>query len=411
MTILEQNQEIINTSVSILGNQGIDLTDANQIKNQTNLLDNIKSKNSEVNYYTKDYNTLAKIYNTQIDIKDKNDFLIQNIENKINKNENELLNIEKKIINKNKLIDINEESLKKKEIQIHCIQIFFLFLFLLIFPVIALMSKSISKITFMSLIFLLIVLYIVYLVWYINRRSVKRFRDQRDTKFNKGVYYVKKKLNELDDNISEYASKILNEDCGCDDTDKPDDDESNDAEYVSTTDGLVQRVNTSLYYDDGTGPKQQIIPVPKAKRGKNFVIDWESGRDYGSSTGKPNQRNKFYYDPDPRWPNTGLPKGSMLVESMSDMCSQNVPPNDFIVEIYSLIMRESIPRDKLEYYQSMRLSKYNDFKTDDDRKNFVTDLFNTQEFKHKFKNPMNWVKVNDKPYVEQNLYQSITTGL
>lgn len=409
MSISEKNQDVINTTVTILGNQGIDLTDANKIENQTTLLNNIKSKNSEVINYTDDYNTLAKIYNTQIDIKDKNDSLIQNIENKINKNKNELLNIEKKIINKNKLIDINEDSLKQKEIYIHGLQMFFIFLFLLIFPIIAYISKSISQITLMSFIFLLIVIYIVYLIWYINRKSVRRFRDEKDTKFNKGVYYVKKQLNELDENLSAYASKILNEDCGCEQ--EKEKEEDNDAEFVTTTNGLVQRINTNLYYDDGTGPKQQINPVPKVMKGNNFVIEWESGKDYGSSVGKPNQRNKFYYDPDPRWPNTGLPKGSILVENMTNICSENLPPNDFLVEMYSLIMRESIPRDKLEYYQGIRLSKYNNFKTDNDRKNFVTDLFNTEEFKHKFKNPMNWVKVNDKPFVEQNIYKSLTTGL
>jgi uncharacterized membrane protein len=403
------NNDVIDLSIKILSDQGIDLTDANQIENQRTLLNNINSKNSLLRNNVNDYNTLAKIYNTQIDIKDKNDLLIQNIENKINKNENELLNIEKKIINKNKLIDINEESLKKKEIYIHCIQIFFVFLFLLIFPVIAFISKSISQITFMSLIFLLIVIYVLYLIWYINRKSVRRFRDKRDTKFNKGVYYVKKKLNDLDENISKYASKILNEDCGCEEKDEVSED--TDGQFVSTTNGLVQRINTNLYYDDGTGPKQQIIPVPKAKRGKNFVIEWESGRDYGSSQGRPNQRNKLYYDPDPRWPNTGLPKGSILVESLSNLCDQNLPPNDFLVEMYSIIMRESIPRDKLEYYQGLRQSKYNNFRTDNDRKNFVIDLFNTEKFKHKYKNPMNWVKVNDKPYVNQNIYQSITSGL
>jgi hypothetical protein len=412
MTISEQNQNLIDTTITILGNQGQDLTDSNRIENQTTLLNNINTKNSEIINEVNDYNTLAKIYNTQIEIKEKNDFLIQNIENKINKNENELLNIEKKIINKNKLIDINEESLKKKEIYIHCFQMFFVFLFLLIFPVIAYISKSISQLTLMSLIFLLIVIYVIYLIWYINRRSVKRFRDERDTKFNKGVYYVKKQLNELDDSLSAYASKILDEDCGCESKDDSNDfNDDDDAQFVSTTGGLVQRVNTNLYYDDGTGPKQQLIPIPKAKNGNNFVIEWESGKDYGSSTGKPNQRNKYYYDPDPRWPNTGLPKGSILVENMTDICKQNLPPNDFLVEMYSLIMKESIPRDKLEYYQSLRLSKYNNFSTDNDRKNFVTDLFNTEEFKRKYKNPMNWVKVNDKPFVDQNLYKSLTTNL
>lgn len=401
----ETQTDTTETAFQILSNSGVNLADNDRIQLQDGLINSISSSNITLKNKVDEYNRKAKIFNKQIDIKDKIDNIVQNIENKIDKNENELLNIEKKIINKNKLIEINEESMKQKEIYIHSFQMFFVFLFLLIFPFIAYISKSISQLTLISIIILLIVIYIIYLIWYINRRSVKRFRDEKDTKFNKGVYYVKKKLNELDDNISTYASKILNQDCGCEENEKNIDDyDDNDAQFVTTTGGLVQRINTNLYYDDGTGPKEQIIPEPKAKRGNNFMIEWESGRNYGSSDCK--SGNKLYFNPDPRWPNTGLPIGSRLVDNISSKCNQESPPNNFIVDIYSLIMKESIPKDKLEYYQS-RFNLVNEL----DRKNFVTYLFNTQRFKEKFKNPMNWVRVNDKPYIDQNIYKSLTSGL
>jgi hypothetical protein len=396
---------VVNTAFQILTDSGVNLADSARIDVQSALINNIENSNNTLEQKVKEYNRKAKIFNKQIDIKDKIDNIVQNIENKIDKNENELLNIEKIMINKNKLIEINEESMKQKEIYIHSFQMFFVLLFLLIFPFIAYISKSISQLTLMSIIVLLIVIYIIYLIWYINRRSVKRFRDEKDTKFNKGVYYVKKKLNELDDNLSTYASSILNQDCGCEEKDTDTDiDDSNDANFVTTTGGLVQRINTNLYYDDGTGPKEQIIREPRARKGDNFMIDWESGRNYGSSDCKSGKN--LYFNPDPRWPNTGLPLGSRLVDNISSKCKEQLPPRNFIEDIYSSIMKESIPRDKLEYYET-RFSINND----NDRKNFVTYLFSTDRFKAKFKNPMNWVRVNDKPYVEQNIYKSITSGL
>jgi ABC-type multidrug transport system fused ATPase/permease subunit len=380
----------------ILSNEGINATDTNLSTFQDSQRQAIIGKNQEVRNQANRYNNLyASVYNSQINIKKADDLNLQNLADKINKNENEIFEMEKKIINKNKLIEINQDSLNKKEIYIHGLQMFFIFLFLLIFPFLAYLSKMISQLTLMACIVLFIVIYIIYLIWYINRKSERKFK--KDSKYNKGIYSVKKTLNELDGALSAYASNLLNEDCGCEQPANTTTTSESSGDYVSTTGGLVQRINTNVYYDDGTGPKQQINPIPTAKTGDNFMIDWESGQ-----TG--------LYDPDPRWEGTGLPRGSLLVDTLTTVANNS---NNYIKDIYSFIMKEPLPTYKLEEYKNKysNIGNSDTTKSNEAKKSYVIALFNSSEFKSKYGSVLNWVKENDKPYVNQNMYKTLTSGL
>lgn len=222
---------------------------------------------------------------------------------------NDLINVQKELANKTRLIELNEDQYQEKEFWYYIFIIFFTLFLLFIFPLVAYLGNLINSTYFYSIFLLFMISFIIlflYLYYFNIDKTHAKPTLSSLPKSTDNFYH--RKRGQLDHNIDNFLKK----DCNCDNDNinpinlqKPTNTPNNpNNEPLPITNNPNISENNGFYYYDGSAPKQRFIPKSTEKDG--FRIIWETAPDFGS-------RKDNRYTPEPTWmPNTiGLAKGRL----------------------------------------------------------------------------------------------------
>ena len=231
-----------------------------------NTTDSIQNNlNQIVKNLASNYNLKAEIYNAQSETINKHQELVEGTNQKLNNQLNELKDVEDEIALKARMIELNEEQMKKENATKRVLIGFFIFLPFLVIPIL-LYGFGGSPYLAGGIAFLMLIGYIIYAIIVINRAEVKQFMKpvvKQATKYERAIqkYYDKEKK-ELGKELSEFVYG----ECKC-----PPEEEEEESPTPNYPKGkYVMKANGPFYYYDGSAPPQQIYPTPQGSL--DFVV-------------------------------------------------------------------------------------------------------------------------------------------
>jgi len=232
-------------------------------KNTTQKIEN--NLNEIIKNLSSNYNKKAEIYNTQSEIINKHQDLVEIGNEKLNKQLNAMSDIANDIATKTRIIELNEESVKKALLTKRLLIGFIILLPLLVIPILMILFGIVTSYIGGGIIFAMIFGYIIYMVIMINKHKVKQFLKptmKQISKYEKAVskYYEKEK-----DELSKELSEFVYGECDC----PPEEAEEGDHKRYDKGDYML-KANGPFYYYDGSAPPQQI--APKAMGSIDFAI-------------------------------------------------------------------------------------------------------------------------------------------
>ena len=254
-----------------------ELLNTDNIKKNNNENKNIKKKdiskinqeiqtalNSYTNKYNKQYNNVTKIFNDQLKIKrlQKKEL---NIKNKILKQQSDdLSHIENNIINKSRLIELNENKVNKDNRLIKMLGGTFIFFLVLVIPIILFYSKIIN---FKILLVLIAIDFIALIIYYIiiaSKFKIKKFIRPIKKDISKFEKAIEKNFNNEDKKMRGLLSDFVYGDCACDEEEEEENGGGNNIPNVPKgTSRFIINKNQGNFYYDGSSPPEQIYPVPR----------------------------------------------------------------------------------------------------------------------------------------------------
>jgi hypothetical protein len=271
---LNINRDILKNSISDL-NENFSGENGDQIIENFSNEDIIKNQNEIIANLTSNYNKKAELYNYQVDIISQNEKIVEVYNKKLNKQLNDLTEIQEKIALKNRVIELNEE-LTKKQIRNKKILIgFFVLLPFLIIPLLLIAKNGLNPFIGFGIAGLIIVGYLIYLIIIYKVYAIKKFKVEYKKVLSKYEKAITKYWEEQKKDLKNY----LNEKCpdsnagiggsgGSDPNEEENDvsgrsdpnEEENDISGVYPRGEFLIKSNSPFYYYDGSAPPQQIFP-------------------------------------------------------------------------------------------------------------------------------------------------------
>jgi len=235
-----------------------------------------------------EYNTKTDLRNQQEKILNKYDQYLTLQNEKLNKELQELKNIESHIATRDALVRGNQSEYEKKQKRIHVLKVFFVVIAYLIFVVIAFLGKKISLAFLMTNLIAVLFIYSLYVAWVYNLLFVKSFTKYVESDLDKMRREIYKEGRKIEDDINQY----INGNCDC------------PLKNGKTNGGKIPKIpskyhppgilprNDGIYYYDGSAPQERLYPlIPnlstkeenynpdnynnKKENPYGFEIDWE----------------------------------------------------------------------------------------------------------------------------------------
>lgn len=388
--------------------------------------------NEMVQNLAKNYNMKTEILNQQVDIINRNRELIDRKNNKIQDQLNVLTDIEKQIMNKTRLEELNEEqNVQTEKLRRLMLGSFVLFAFMVI-PFVLFFTKIITPRTLVILVTIMILCYIIYVVVVMNKYKIKKFANpvlKQLSKYEKALvdFYEREK-----DNLQKSLSDYVYGDCKKEQIPSEEEEEQSSGSNVNRKKlpNLMLNSNQPYYYFDGSAPEQQVLPKPVGQT--NFVIGQNIFKFPKELEKMENeienpiekiffliliyslsQEDASYDDPRlkkdlqvidyeatkeqpmPYWSSIKLPLATNLSNNVGYMVSSynNVKqsPNvgTFLVDTYNFFFGDLIPNDVFETW-SKRIDwglKHGQ-KRNELYQKFIDYLYETERFKTMYKNKM-----------------------
>ena len=235
-----------------------------QKENKTNIYTSSTDKvqnnlNEIVKNLTDNYNRKTQLYNLQADIINRNDTLVENSNKKLNDQMDTLNELQSQIAVKERLAELNNEIVRKQEMNKKLLYGFFVLLPFLVIPALLAIFNVTNPLASLGIAGLMILGYIIYALVMINKYKIKKFLKpamKQITKYERAIkkYYDKEKAI-----ISEDLSEFVYGPCNC-----PPEEQEEQAPIGPNPRGQYQlNANGPFYYYDGSAPPQQIYPKPE----------------------------------------------------------------------------------------------------------------------------------------------------
>jgi len=390
--------------------------------------------NEMVQNLAKNYNLKTEIYNQQVDIINRNRELLDKKNSKIQSQLDVLNDIERQIMNKTRLEELNQEQINKTEkIRSLMIGSFVLFAFMVI-PFVLFFTKTINPQYLAAIIILMIVGYVIYALVIVNKYKVKQFTKpifKTLSKYENALvdYYNREKGN-LRKNLSDYVygDCVSGEEIPSEESQGQVNQGNQGNQGKMNVKDLVLNSNQPYYYFDGSAPPEQVFP--KALGQTNFVIGQNIYKfpkeleKMDKEIENPiermfflillislNQEEISYDDPRlkkdlqvidyeatqeqplPYWSSIKLPLATNLSNNVGymvmsyDNVKQSPNSGTFLVDTYNFFFGDLIPQDIFEKW-SQRIDR--GLKQGQKRKDlyqkFIDYLFDSDRFKAVYKN-------------------------
>ena len=253
-------------------NNAINQTNDNRDVLQKSIVDSIKenftttaiidNQDQIIKNLAENYNKKAELYNYQIDVIGNNEKLVNTQNNKINKQFDEMTTIQEQIALKSRVIELNDELVKKQLRNKKILIGFFVLLPFLGIPLLLMIIGAFSPIMGISLAGLMILGYVIYILVIANMSEIKKFgrEDKRIiSKYEKAIsnYWKKEK-----DSLSKSLSNFVYGKCA-DVSQEGEEEESGSGgggNNLYPKGDYIMKSNGPFYYYDGSAPPQQIYP-------------------------------------------------------------------------------------------------------------------------------------------------------
>jgi hypothetical protein len=251
------NRNILRDSTSSLKENFTGDSKNNQIIENLISRDEItKNQNEITTNLVKNYNKKAELYNYQVDLIGQNEKLVESHNKKINNQFNDLKEIQEQIALKDRVIELNEELVKKQIRNKKILIGFFVLLPFFGIPFILVLLKIFKPSAGLGLAGLMTVCYIIYVIFIYNQSDKMKFGKEEQRiipKYEKSlINYWNKQKEELNKSLSEFVNgKCL---------DQEEIDDKYNINIAYPRDGYLMKSNGPLYYYDGSAPPQQIYP-------------------------------------------------------------------------------------------------------------------------------------------------------
>ncbi len=228
-----------------------------------------------------EYNTKTDLRNQQEKILNKYDQYLTLQNEKLNKELQELKDIESHIATRDALVRGNQSEYERKNKRIHVLKVFFVVIAYLVFVVTAFLGRKISLAFLMTNIIAVLFVYSLYVAWVYNLlfvKSVTKYVESDLDKMRREIYQEGRKI---EDEINQY----VNGNCDCPKKhDKPSGGRTPKIPSKYHPPGKLP-YNDGIYYYDGTAPQERLYPlIPNlSTKGENYNPD-----DYNNRKENPN---------------------------------------------------------------------------------------------------------------------------
>jgi hypothetical protein len=217
-----------------------------------------KNQNEITANLVSNYNKKAELYNYQIDLIGNNEKLVEDHNKKLNKQFNDLTAIQEQIVLKDRVIELNEELIKKQIRNKKILIGFFVLLPFLGIPLLLVILKIFNPFAGLGLAALIVVGYIIYILVISNQRDIKNFRKEDNRVISKYERALTKYWNKEKEKLSKSLSEFVNGKCDDGKTDQKTKENTKNIEFPKGD--YLMKSNGPFYYYDGSAPPQQIYP-------------------------------------------------------------------------------------------------------------------------------------------------------
>ena len=230
-----------------------------------------EQEKKEIRNLTQKYNELADVRKQQEFIANKYSYYTTLQNNKLNKQLQNLDDIQINLATREKQVLINQQEYSRKELQIHVLKIFFGIMAYLAIILVAFLGNQISLALLLSNVILAILIYVSYVAWVFNFFAVKSFTKYEGKQINK----MQQEIIDLGNNIQRDLSQYVNQNCVCPKTHH----DTNHKDKIPRYTGPIEQTvdNDGYYYLDGSAPQERIAPDMSKAEINQFDIEWADG--------------------------------------------------------------------------------------------------------------------------------------
>lgn len=206
-----------------------------------------KNLNEIIKNLTDNYNQKAQIYNSTAEAIKNHDLILSKRNNLLNKQSEELLKIQDKIILKTREIELNNETTNKQLFIKRVMQGSFVLLPLIIIMLILMYYQAVGQYISLGIIGLLVIAYVIYIVVINNKMKIRQFLKP-----------VMGTIQQYENAARQAYADIIPPIC----KNEEDDDDDDGNKKLKTVNISILNTNGPFYYYDGSAPPEQIHPPP-----------------------------------------------------------------------------------------------------------------------------------------------------
>jgi hypothetical protein len=233
----------------------------NSIKENFTTAEILQNQDEIIRNLANNYNKKAELYNYQIDVIGNNEKLVNTQNTKLNKQFNEMTEIQEQIALKSRVIELNDELVKKQLRNKKILIGFFVLLPFLGIPLLLMIIGAFSPIMGISLAGLLILGYVIYILVISNMSEIKKFGRENKQIMSKYENAISNYWNKEKELLSKSLSKFVYGKCADGSQQEEEESSGGGGRNIAYPKGdYIMKSNGPFYYYDGSAPPQQIYP-------------------------------------------------------------------------------------------------------------------------------------------------------
>jgi hypothetical protein len=235
----------------------------NSIKENFTTAEILQNQDEIIKNLANNYNKKAELYNYQIDVIGNNEKLVNTQNTKLNKQFDEMTAIQEQIALKSRVIELNDDLVKKQLRNKKFLIGFFVLLPFLGIPLLLMIIGAFSPIMGISLAGLLILGYVIYVLVISNSSEIKKFGRENKQIMSKYENAISNYWNKEKELLSKSLSNFVYGKCedGSQQQEEEEESSGSGGRNIAYPKGdYIMKSNGPFYYYDGSAPPQQIYP-------------------------------------------------------------------------------------------------------------------------------------------------------
>jgi hypothetical protein len=235
----------------------------NSIKENFTTAEILQNQDEIIRNLANNYNKKAELYNYQIDVIGNNEKLVNTQNTKLNKQFDEMTAIQEQIALKSRVIELNDDLVKKQLRNKKFLIGFFVLLPFLGIPLLLMIIGAFSPIMGISLAGLLILGYVIYVLVISNSSEIKKFGRENKQIMSKYENAISNYWNKEKELLSKSLSNFVYGKCedGSQQQEEEEESSGSGGRNIAYPKGdYIMKSNGPFYYYDGSAPPQQIYP-------------------------------------------------------------------------------------------------------------------------------------------------------